>query len=133
MALNKFHLVAAGSVAILLAIGVSQLLPSSAPTQKELDDLKAAMPALATQDFARLAKDSPSGSAWTSAHVVHVDLPFEDWYGFRAHHSLKVNLIAKRLDGATVSTTYRVALDNRSCTKEPKNCASLSGWSVVEP
>lgn len=130
--MSKFDYFAASCLVVLLGIGAKVLLRSE-PTQDEVNALKVTMPALVKVDFARLVGGSsgPDGVQWTNAFVLHTEPPYEDWYGISGKHSLKINVVAQRQDGAKFSATYRVALDNRECAKKPESCASLSALTAL--
>lgn len=129
--MKTFDFFAVAGFVALLGIGAMTFLRGD-PTQEEVNGLKAVMPALVKEDFLRLAQDAghADGVPWRQAFVLKTEAPFEDWYGMRGKHSLKINVVARRQDGALFSATYRVALDDRACTKEPKKCATLDGLSA---
>lgn len=131
--MNKFDYFVVGGLVIFLGIGAN-ILFRDGPTQKEVNDLRVAMPALVKEDFSRLVKNARplDGVPWVKASVLHTEPPFEDWYGVTGRHSLKVNVVAQRQDGIKFWAIYRVELDDRACARQPKNCASLDGMSVLE-
>ena len=133
MSTNKFGYVAVGVIVGLL--GLAKLWFPSAPTQEEVDQLMVAMPALVKDDFARHVKGtiSPDGIQWAAASVIHSDVPFEDWYGLWGAHSLKMDVVVQRQDGAKFTAMYKVSVDDQACTKQPKSCASVSGLLILQP
>lgn len=96
-------------------------------TQQDIDGLTVTMPALAKEDFFRLATEiDPAKSAiWRTANLI-TEPPFEDWYGFiNTKHSLKMFVNGQAQDGTKFRALYRIGLDSPSCKDNPKECASL--------